>query len=471
MQTKKYFFIILLFMLLTCFGMQTRMPAFAGTDDNVSGWAWNSNVGWISFNSTGCDADCNGSPCTHDGTCPLSGDYKDYGVSIDPSTGEFSGYAWNNNVGWISFQQSETPPDNYIFNSNCNTGFVCNAPASCTACYNSNNHNIYGWAKILSMGDDGWIRFDFNEGSIDPTGEDYEAKIADGQLTGWAWNGNEGDTGIGWISLNCNSLDAGGCLEGKTYTAFADLNAPPIISDMSAPNWNYDQVCAHNTALIADLKWKYNDDSGKDGTAYRIKVTGSDLSIFDTDQCLKDNGPSGKCNIDFETSVNLSCLEENKYCTYTLDKSIFSYMDYGVTYNWEITVWDDADSPATFSGTPFTTYLSEFPNPDNFTWSPSNFSIDEVVLLSSEGNAKYYTGGVENDCDTNHCTWEWSDNSGLGNINFTDDTASSTDATFNSADSELRLTVTDTTDGKNYSCASTTKFNVNKKLPTWIEAR
>ncbi len=52
---------------------------------NLSGWAWNDAIGWISFDSATA-----GSPYI-------------YQVTISPSTGEFSGWAWNDIVGWISF--------------------------------------------------------------------------------------------------------------------------------------------------------------------------------------------------------------------------------------------------------------------------------------------------------------------------------------------------------------------------------
>jgi hypothetical protein len=45
----------------------------------LSGYAWGENIGWINF-------------------APPSG-----GVTIDPTTGEFDGYAWAENVGWIHF--------------------------------------------------------------------------------------------------------------------------------------------------------------------------------------------------------------------------------------------------------------------------------------------------------------------------------------------------------------------------------
>ena len=91
----------------------------AGTGDNVAGFAWSYNVGWISFNSTDCDTDEDG---TYEGAsenggaapsgCPSSGTVDDYGVKIDSATGNFSGYAWSSNVGWISFDRSDTgnPP-------------------------------------------------------------------------------------------------------------------------------------------------------------------------------------------------------------------------------------------------------------------------------------------------------------------------------------------------------------------------
>lgn len=46
---------------------------------NLSGWAWNDSIGWISFSGSG------------------------YQVIINPATGVFSGWAWNDVVGWISF--------------------------------------------------------------------------------------------------------------------------------------------------------------------------------------------------------------------------------------------------------------------------------------------------------------------------------------------------------------------------------
>lgn len=53
----------------------------------LTGYAWNDQIGWISFN------------CSNTGTCGTS----NYKAQINTSSGIFSGWAWNDIVGWISF--------------------------------------------------------------------------------------------------------------------------------------------------------------------------------------------------------------------------------------------------------------------------------------------------------------------------------------------------------------------------------
>jgi hypothetical protein len=52
---------------------------------NLSGWAWNDTIGWVSFCGSACGV----------GTVP-------YRVTID-SGGNFRGWAWNDLAGWITF--------------------------------------------------------------------------------------------------------------------------------------------------------------------------------------------------------------------------------------------------------------------------------------------------------------------------------------------------------------------------------
>lgn len=60
-------------------------PKTGPQDGELSGWAWSSNIGWISFNSNN------------------TGSAIPYSVTIDPETKVLSGYAWSSSLGWLRF--------------------------------------------------------------------------------------------------------------------------------------------------------------------------------------------------------------------------------------------------------------------------------------------------------------------------------------------------------------------------------
>ncbi|HEY4497006.1 MAG TPA: hypothetical protein VI432_02560 [Candidatus Paceibacterota bacterium] len=68
----------------------SNFKIFRDGNGDLSGWAWNDGVGWISFCGGG-DADVN---------CPGT---ISYGVNIDSVSGDFTGWAWNDVIGWIDF--------------------------------------------------------------------------------------------------------------------------------------------------------------------------------------------------------------------------------------------------------------------------------------------------------------------------------------------------------------------------------
>ncbi|MFC1700749.1 hypothetical protein ACFLZ0_01250 [Patescibacteria group bacterium] len=149
---------------------------------DFSGYAWSDNIGWISFNSN--DPGASG-----------AGNYK---VSIDDGTGRFSGNAWSDNIGWISFDRALTgaPPSD----DPC-PGGGCIARATPPGQIGTSDTFIKGWARALSYGGgwDGWIRLD--QGG---TQKVYINTTYD--LRGWAW----GSDVVGWISFNSNDPWASG---------------------------------------------------------------------------------------------------------------------------------------------------------------------------------------------------------------------------------------------------------------------
>lgn len=142
------------------------LVSFAGSSDNVSGWSWSENIGWISFN------------CTNTSSCGA----VNYGVTIDPDNGKFSGYGWSENVGWLSF----TPSD------------LSGCPSTpCETSLDFTTNQVNGWAKFLAGSDtsgwDGWVHFTGTASDNSP----YGVLRSGSQLTGWAW----GSDVVGWIKF------------------------------------------------------------------------------------------------------------------------------------------------------------------------------------------------------------------------------------------------------------------------------
>ncbi len=247
----------------------------AGTGENISGFAWNSNIGWISFNTIDCDTNENDAYDAGDtgpAGCPAVGTpFFNYGVNINPTTGNFSGYAWSNNIGWISFV--ETDLSDYAFSAHCDDPATCDETGdNCTACYNSTDNKIYGWAKIRSLEDDGWLKLSgsASDGAIFPisfpisfplafSGSSYGVSInlGTGDFSGWAWNANDDGSGIGWVSFNCAD-NSPPCAASDYKVSLLSLGQP-VITPPIAPVTGFQ---------CSTLKVNWGDVSGE--TGYRV---------------------------------------------------------------------------------------------------------------------------------------------------------------------------------------------------------
>ncbi|MFH1259799.1 MAG: hypothetical protein ABII74_08340, partial [Elusimicrobiota bacterium] len=201
--------------------------AWAGVEHNTSGYAWSENIGWISFNNAS------------------DGSAVNYGVNVDLGNGKLSGYGWSENIGWISFNESELV--------GCPEG-ECRAKATPSGQLGQSDVNIYGWARALSHGGgwDGWIRFDH--------GQSNEAYIdSSGNWKGWAWGGEV----IGWVSFdqassNFNvSTDVGG-------TGGNPLVDPASLSVSEPSSATYCGIARHK------FEWLYEDDGNQ--SQYQIQI-------------------------------------------------------------------------------------------------------------------------------------------------------------------------------------------------------
>jgi len=325
----------------------------AGPEHNMSGWAWSSNIGWISFNNT------------------TSGAATNYGVHIDPITGNFSGHAWSSNIGWIRFDAPGPFPTlpNYSARvdrdgtlSGCGaTGRICGWARACAGtvggdCVSATRTD--GW--------DGWILL----GPIATAPGDGVRLIQEGGISvvrGYAWGGEV----IGWMSFNC--LDGGNCAVSnyRVTTTFV-LNRPPVVTNPTSAI----DYCAHlrspqvatGTALI--LNWTYSDTDGDPQRRYEIQIR-------------RDNN-------NFADSLNNSVITvTSSVPAHTVDRGTDpAFWDpprpfFNTTFHWRVRS-HDGNFWSEWAATSFLVAQTH-PSPlAIFSHLPERISINEVVTFRSQ---------------------------------------------------------------------------------------
>jgi len=104
-----------------------------GLEYKVAGWLYSDNYGWISLNSD--------NPGLPDGA--------GYAVVLN-SSNNISGYGWSSNVGWVCFGSSCNATD-------CANGEDAPRGGLPTAHLDQDTGEITGWAHVCSLELDGWI--------------------------------------------------------------------------------------------------------------------------------------------------------------------------------------------------------------------------------------------------------------------------------------------------------------------------
>ncbi|MEA2113140.1 MAG: PKD domain-containing protein [Patescibacteria group bacterium] len=436
-------------------------PIQAGEEHNTSGFAWSNmerndigdehdpTIGWISFNSTNCDSDGDGvTDMGNFAQCPTGLAISDYGVRIDPDTGDLSGHAYydaddpntvvHEGNGWISFNRSDTgnPPEAPFKGGNDPIAKV-----------DIETGELTGWMRVLACCDsvpclssdpclncggwDGWIRF--CDDTMDScSGDNQIAKIdADGDWHGWAWSSEV----VGWISFN--SAEGG----GSAYKVTSVLNNPPtanFLSDILSADY-----CGGDTPNNIFLEWQFNDTDPSDNqTAYEVEVTRINDSITRT---------TGKQS---STVSSVSVFTINNF----IGSQFIWYDPSELGYTWKVKVWDskDAESPWSSSNS-FNTTKHQHLSVD-FSWPSQELRVEKDVQFT-DGSTCYDTDGV---CDN----WSWT----IPNANYIDGTLSSSQnpvVQFTATgQQEITLTITDS-DG--YICSKSKTVEIQWKLPSWEE--
>lgn len=184
------------------FYRDTLLNVFASSND-ILGWAWSSNIGWISLNSE--------NPEENSGS-------NQYGLTV---VGEdIHGYAWSSNIGYIYFggtdplvgrvNPSDHPERRWAFlNGRQISGDVSTSTVS-------------GWARACSVfatgcsgslrspnengGWDGWISLSGNNYKVELVR--YDNQDTSPEIVGYAWGGGAPEENspspqfVGWVGFN-----------------------------------------------------------------------------------------------------------------------------------------------------------------------------------------------------------------------------------------------------------------------------
>lgn len=397
-------------LLIICLIIGIGQTAKSASTDNVSGWAWSETIGWISFNNTNCDTDDNGFSNGGAGCPPVGTAIAKYGVNIDSSTGNFSGYAWSENIGWINF----SPVGPYPVAPNYSAKF------------NFSTKKVTGWIRAEANGNgwDGWILM--GKESIGWTNQ-VTIDSGTGEFHGWAW----GSDVVGWISFNCADRPGNLCQSKSNYKVTAKINFPPSISCNDNETWNY---CADSRNPT--LSWNYSDPDGNPQESYQVQIDNESTFIspitIDTDEVFSSGNsyhPTG------------------------------TTLQWNTDYYWRVKVKDNTGNWSNWCSPicSFTTPKHAYPNlnpPYNFIWSPQNPSVMEPVQFTD--NTEFYNGGQ---------SWFWTFESAVPPFSVLQNPV----ATF-SAPGIWEVTL-EATDSDGYKCSAFDIVNVNESLPEWKEVK
>ena len=423
------------------------------------GYAWTETIGWISMSS-------------RNNVGPFS-----YGVKIDANTGHLSGYGWSENVGWVSFQHGNAPeytanppaPYGYNFNTNCFTyddgdsTNDCTNTNNCIACYTPKHDatglgGLYGWANVLALEEDGWIRLDDHNGTIAPN-YGIEYSMSDNEFTGFAWNGANSsateEAAIGWISYNC--LNDGSCASSG-YKVGAHINMPPSVTfDQSLAIRNLpcissdglDGACSTDCENHPEIYWDFFDPEDYDQSRYHF--------ILDTDG-------------DPETGGSILDIDENSDQSHVIptDPPHNKIIDYEETYYAHIKVWDHLGLESPWETISFTTDLHDYPDVF-FDWFVEEGSAQEEILFWDQ---TIYHQDTNNNSSIPGQDWyavttrEWSTT--VSGTDIPDPTLATTTATYPfEGIADMTLKITDNVG----ICSTSTSLDINKRLPNWIEIK
>ena len=364
----------------------------AAAGNNLRGFAWSSTLGWISFNSINCDTDDNG---VSDGArpgCPSAGSpIARYGVGVElPARGskKLSGYAWASNIGYITFNEPELsgcPDTPCKAEVNFATGAVQGWARACSVFQGGCSGSLR--APEERGGWDGWIHLSGTSHlSPEPNGSGgVTLDTATCTFTGYAWGGagSEADKqSPGWIRFRGTAQD------NSSYgVEIANPNQTPDTPDNLSLSSQTDPESAFCPApWLFVFSFRYEDPDENDMGAYELQISnngtfaGPDI-VYDTGQNILSS-PSGQT-----VAVARSFCSPSQ----TLGCGGASVLSFNQDYWWRVKTWDSGlavcragqSESAWSAAAEFRTPAHDWPRPD-FHTIPETPVVEKTVKFKND---------------------------------------------------------------------------------------
>ncbi len=413
----------------------------ASSGDNIRGWIWSENVGWIGLNSVNCDSD--GNHITDTGNypqCPTGTPIVDYGVSVLQPAGSFSGYGWSENVGWVNFAPAGPYP------SAPNYSACLDWPVSISAsepCNGSGNYAVSGWARVVSPvgqsatatgGWDGWIKL---------SGSNYGVSLNSltGVFSGWAWGGDDSseEAVLGWSKIN-------GAGPGGGYSSYIPpVSYPVTATGLWAEQGNYCNPIGGSMYYPPwTLHWTFDGGGMNTQDKYQIAIDNNSATCS-----------SPEITSDIVSSVGTPGPNYSLYVD-PLNPSIHGSLSFNSNYYWCIKVWGSSGSVSEWinSSNYFSTASHRWPNA-SFVANPISVLPDRDVVFTNNTTC-WNTAGSPVACSS--YLWNFGDSA----------TSSVTNPIHSYSTKGVYVVQLNATDGLG-SCPASSNITVRPPLPSWEE--
>ncbi len=254
----------------------------------LSGWAWSSNIGWLSFNSNDSGA----------------GGGAAYNVTVSTSTAGcsmteacFGGYAWSPNIGWVSFEPddiSAAPSCGLAATADLTTGTVSGFARAYSGIGAAN-----GWDGCIALSgtilpspwnsSTNFLSPDFN--TITILGKQYLAggmtfqtqTLSSGDIQGTFGGFGWENSAIGWLNFGQGFGVGGNAIPSPTFTpVHFECGGPGC----GAPTAKLALDCASQPLNGSNEAVWIATASGGSGTGYTINWSSSSINN------LNAGGPS-----------------------------------------------------------------------------------------------------------------------------------------------------------------------------------